>query len=128
MNVNGSGKCIPILCLESFQPENARYDWIPARCVYGNDFAGGTAILEFHSQWRVISNLLGDFHGTQRGVVASRAISEAELRTGDRVFRDLQALAVNDHSLVSSADADDVIGVAGRARCEEGSSQGEDKV
>src|SRR4051794_27668698 len=100
MDVNGPAECAAILRFEALEPKDARHDRVATGGVHGNDFAGGLAVLELHSERSASANLLRDLEIPQRSRIAAWAIAEAELRGRDVVSRNLLSVFVNGHLLV----------------------------
>lgn len=65
------------------EPQDAGHDGIAPGGIDGNDFAGGSAALEFHSDRLAGANLFSDFESPKRGAVRAGNITQSKTGSGN---------------------------------------------
>ena len=128
VNVDGAAVGVAILRFETFEPEDARDDRVAARRVGFHDFARRKAGVKLHPRRLSVADFFCDFQPPERRGAAAGSVAEAELRSGNRVARDLHAFAVHDHLFISHADFDRVDFIASGARSQQERETQKEKV
>lgn len=106
---------VPVLLLQTPEPQDARDDRVASGRVHRHDLPGGFPALELHPEWLTVPDLGRHFHPAERCRVAPGCISKPELRGRNRVSRQRRAIAKQQHLLVRYADQHRVAGVFLRA-------------
>lgn len=122
MNIDASGKGVPVVGLAPTQPKDAGDNGVSSRSVGLDDFTGPSSALEDRAGWSAFANLLGDDMLSKRRPVATPATAETEL--GRRNGISLHGLTIlhQQELLVMNADQHGVIvvdcGCGSAADCE----------
>ena len=85
MNVNAAIKSMSVLSFQSAQPNDPRNDWIAARRVWRENFAGEPPIVEHGADWCVVTDFLCNHEITKRSCHSPQKITQPEFGRGNRV-------------------------------------------
>ena len=104
MNIDAPVPRIPVLRLQSIQPDNAGNNRIPSRRIHRQHFTGRVTMADNSARTQIFPDLVAHPQLSQRCFIAAKLIAGAKARGRYRIARNEFSVAHNRQTLVPNAD------------------------